>query len=235
MPGKTVAISINASWNIFNFRAGLIRALRAEGYEVVALSPPDAYAPRLAELGARHVAVPMDSAGVSPVQDLRPPRPLPPRAQGGSAGRVPRLYGQAQRLGLARRPVARHPDDQQRLRPRHRLHPRRPADQNRLRPLPRRLPPLGDRVLPERRGPRPVRFPPDRRCGQGGLAARLRHRSRTLRAASARGRGGQALRLPDGGAAALGQRRARICRGGADRAGPSTRRCGSASSASSTW
>jgi glycosyltransferase involved in cell wall biosynthesis len=70
MPGKTIAISINASWNIFNFRAGLIRALRAEGHEVVALSPPDAYAPRLAELGARHVAVPMDSAGVSPVQDL---------------------------------------------------------------------------------------------------------------------------------------------------------------------
>ncbi|HEX8193644.1 MAG TPA: glycosyltransferase family 4 protein [Allosphingosinicella sp.] len=70
MNGKTVAISINASWNIFNFRAGLIRALRAEGYVVVALSPDDAYAPRLAELGARHVAVPMDSAGVSPLHDL---------------------------------------------------------------------------------------------------------------------------------------------------------------------
>jgi glycosyltransferase involved in cell wall biosynthesis len=70
MPGKKVVISINASWNIFNFRAGLIRALRAEGYEVFALSPPDAYAPRLAELGARHVAVPMDSAGVSPARDL---------------------------------------------------------------------------------------------------------------------------------------------------------------------
>ncbi|HZF94058.1 MAG TPA: glycosyltransferase family 4 protein [Allosphingosinicella sp.] len=70
MTGKIVAISINASWNIFNFRAGLIRALRAKGYDVVALSPADAYAPRLAELGARHVAVPMDSAGVSPVHDL---------------------------------------------------------------------------------------------------------------------------------------------------------------------
>ncbi|HEY0014609.1 MAG TPA: glycosyltransferase family 4 protein [Allosphingosinicella sp.] len=70
MTGKIVAISINASWNIFNFRAGLIRALREAGYEVVALSPSDAYASRLAELGARHVAVPMDSAGVSPVHDL---------------------------------------------------------------------------------------------------------------------------------------------------------------------
>jgi glycosyltransferase involved in cell wall biosynthesis len=70
VPGKTIAISINASWNIFNFRAGLIRALQAAGHEVVALSPPDAFAPRLAELGVRHVAVPMDSAGVSPAHDL---------------------------------------------------------------------------------------------------------------------------------------------------------------------
>lgn len=70
MPGKTIALSINASWNIFNFRAGLIRALREAGYEVVALSPPDAWAPRLAELGAAHVPVSMDSAGVSPLRDL---------------------------------------------------------------------------------------------------------------------------------------------------------------------
>lgn len=70
MPGKTVAISINASWNIFNFRAGLIRNLQAAGYDVVALSPPDAYAARLSELGVQHVPVAMDSAGVSPLQDL---------------------------------------------------------------------------------------------------------------------------------------------------------------------
>ena len=70
MPGKTVAISINASWNIFNFRAGLVRALVAAGYRVVALSPADAFAPRLAELGAEHVPLAMDSAGLSPVHDL---------------------------------------------------------------------------------------------------------------------------------------------------------------------
>ncbi len=70
MPGKTVAISINASWNIVNFRAGLIRALREEGYRVLALSPTDAHAKRLAELGAEHVPLPMNSAGVSPLQDL---------------------------------------------------------------------------------------------------------------------------------------------------------------------
>jgi glycosyltransferase involved in cell wall biosynthesis len=70
MTGKTIAISINASWNIFNFRAGLIRAFQAEGYRVVALSPPDAWAPRLAELGIEHLPLAMDGAGVSPFHDL---------------------------------------------------------------------------------------------------------------------------------------------------------------------
>jgi glycosyltransferase involved in cell wall biosynthesis len=70
MTGKTIAISINASWNIVNFRSGLVGALRGAGYRVVALSPPDAWAPRLEGIGAEHVAVPMDSAGVSPARDL---------------------------------------------------------------------------------------------------------------------------------------------------------------------
>ena len=67
---RTVVISINASWNIVNFRAGLIRALRQKGWRVVALSPPDDYSARLAELGAEHVPIAIDSLGVSPVRDL---------------------------------------------------------------------------------------------------------------------------------------------------------------------
>jgi len=70
MSERCVALSINASWNIYNFRQGLIRALQGAGYGVVALSPPDSYAARLAELGVEHVPVAMDSAGVSPVHDL---------------------------------------------------------------------------------------------------------------------------------------------------------------------
>jgi glycosyltransferase involved in cell wall biosynthesis len=67
---RTVVISINASWNIYNFRRGLIRALQEAGYRVVALSPADAHAPRLAELGVEHVAIAVDSSGVSPLRDL---------------------------------------------------------------------------------------------------------------------------------------------------------------------
>lgn len=62
-------ISINTSWNIVNFRAGLVRALTARGFEVVAASPPDAHAGRLGEIGCRHVPLAMDNKGTNPVRD----------------------------------------------------------------------------------------------------------------------------------------------------------------------
>jgi len=67
--GKIV-IALNTAWNLVNFRAGLIRALVAKGYEVVAVAPNDEYAPRLAELGCRFVALPMDNKGTHPGRDL---------------------------------------------------------------------------------------------------------------------------------------------------------------------
>lgn len=64
-----IILSINTSWNIVNFRRGLVRALRDRGFEVVALSPDDPYAGRLAELGCRHVPLAMDNKGTNPVRD----------------------------------------------------------------------------------------------------------------------------------------------------------------------
>jgi glycosyltransferase involved in cell wall biosynthesis len=65
-----IVIALNTAWNLVNFRAGLIRALVAVGYEVVAVAPNDEYAPRLAELGCRFVALPMDNKGTHPGRDL---------------------------------------------------------------------------------------------------------------------------------------------------------------------
>ena len=64
-----VLIALNTAWNLFNFRAGLIRALVAQGHAVVAVAPDDAYASRLAELGCRFVALPMDNQGTHPGRD----------------------------------------------------------------------------------------------------------------------------------------------------------------------
>ncbi|QAY77050.1 glycosyltransferase family 4 protein [Sphingosinicella sp. BN140058] len=69
MNQKTILISINASWNILNFRAGLIRALQGAGYRVLALAPPDQWSEQLVQLGVEYHPLPMDKKGVSPARD----------------------------------------------------------------------------------------------------------------------------------------------------------------------
>lgn len=64
-----IVICINTAWKLVNFRAGLIKALVAAGHEVVALAPPDAYAPRLASFGCRFVPIPMANGGTNPLHD----------------------------------------------------------------------------------------------------------------------------------------------------------------------
>ena len=70
MNQKKILISINATWNIVNFRSELIAALKVAGYRVIALAPPDAYGARLEAIGVRLIPLPMDRQGVSPVRDL---------------------------------------------------------------------------------------------------------------------------------------------------------------------
>jgi glycosyltransferase involved in cell wall biosynthesis len=71
MSRRTAIISINASWNIVNFRRGLIAGLQREGFRVVALAPPDEYSGRLADLKVIYVPIEMDKQGISPLRDLQ--------------------------------------------------------------------------------------------------------------------------------------------------------------------
>lgn len=64
-----IVISANTSWNLINFRSGLIRNLIANGFEVVALAPEDQHSCRLADLGCSFVPIKMQNHGVSPIQD----------------------------------------------------------------------------------------------------------------------------------------------------------------------
>jgi len=68
--GPRLVIAINTAWNLYNFRAGLIRALVEAGFEVVAVAPFDDYAPRLPGLGCRYAPLAMDNKGTSPLRDL---------------------------------------------------------------------------------------------------------------------------------------------------------------------
>ena len=65
-----VALVINTSWNIWNFRASLVRALQGAGHEVLAIAPPDDYSTRLVtELGCRYVPIRMENKGTNPLKD----------------------------------------------------------------------------------------------------------------------------------------------------------------------
>jgi len=65
-----VAICINTAWNIANFREGLIRRLREDGHDVIAVAPEDEFVPAIEELGARFMHMPMDNQGTNPLRDL---------------------------------------------------------------------------------------------------------------------------------------------------------------------
>lgn len=65
-----IAVVLNTSWNIYNFRLNLIKALFREGHEVVAVAPRDEYTPKLIELGCSYEEVKMDSRGVNPIKDI---------------------------------------------------------------------------------------------------------------------------------------------------------------------
>lgn len=64
-------MSANRGWNILNFRAGLARALIADGHEVIAAAGDDGTFPKLRQLGVRPIALPIDGAGTSIVRDGR--------------------------------------------------------------------------------------------------------------------------------------------------------------------
>ena len=65
-----VAIVLNTSWNIYNFRLNLIKRFLQKGYEVVAIAPRDRFSEKLEELGCTYVPLAMDSRGINPVKDM---------------------------------------------------------------------------------------------------------------------------------------------------------------------
>lgn len=67
---KTILISINTSWNIYHFRAGLIDTLKKQGYQIITAAPIDNYTHKLRAIVERHIDLPMQNAGTSPLQDI---------------------------------------------------------------------------------------------------------------------------------------------------------------------
>lgn len=68
---KTVAIFINTSWNIYNFRSGLLKALQKEGYRIVAIAPWDSYVEKLEAMGVEHREIKINNKGINPFEDAK--------------------------------------------------------------------------------------------------------------------------------------------------------------------
>lgn len=67
-----VFLTSNTSWYLYNFRASTIQALREQGNRVICLSPPDDFSQRLVdELGAEHIALPLDGKSTGALQELQ--------------------------------------------------------------------------------------------------------------------------------------------------------------------
>jgi glycosyltransferase involved in cell wall biosynthesis len=69
-PAKIV-VAANSSWNLLNFRGGLIEGLTDAGFSVVALAPDDGSSAGLTALGAQFVPIRIDNSGTSIVRDAR--------------------------------------------------------------------------------------------------------------------------------------------------------------------
>ena len=65
-----VLMTVNAAWNIWNFRRGLVAAFLEDGHQVTVLAPADVSEPHLQELGCRFLHLPMDPGGLNPLRDL---------------------------------------------------------------------------------------------------------------------------------------------------------------------
>lgn len=64
-----IAVVLNTSWNIYNFRMSLVRTLLAQGHEVHTIAPKDDFTSLLEESGCIHHNIRMDSRGANPVKD----------------------------------------------------------------------------------------------------------------------------------------------------------------------
>ncbi|WP_286889487.1 glycosyltransferase family 4 protein [Pseudoalteromonas sp. ESRF-bin5] len=65
-----VVITANTSWYLYNFRKNTILAIIAEGNEVYAVAPKDAYSKKLEELGCKFINIEIDSGGTNPIKDM---------------------------------------------------------------------------------------------------------------------------------------------------------------------
>lgn len=69
--GLHIVLTVNAAWNIANFRMPLIRALLADGHTITVLAPKDDAVETLRNAGCQWVDLEMDKKGLNPLKDAK--------------------------------------------------------------------------------------------------------------------------------------------------------------------
>lgn len=65
-----IALVLNTSWNIFNFRLNLIKHLESQGYEFYFIAPEDEYTKKIQHKCTEYHPLIMQNTGSDPLQDL---------------------------------------------------------------------------------------------------------------------------------------------------------------------
>lgn len=67
-----IAIVLNTTWNIYNFRLGLVQTLIEKGHQVFAIAPSDDFIDKVTATGCVHIPLQsLSRKGTNPVQDFR--------------------------------------------------------------------------------------------------------------------------------------------------------------------
>jgi len=66
-----ILLFANTDWYLYNFRLPLAQAIKAQGHEVVCISPPGAYGSRLEAAGCRWLPLPMERRSLNPWTEAR--------------------------------------------------------------------------------------------------------------------------------------------------------------------
>lgn len=68
---KKIVVTSNTSWSLYNFRLGLMNALKKEGFHVIAVAPEDEYSEKLKKhfdfIALKH----LDRKGKNPLKDIK--------------------------------------------------------------------------------------------------------------------------------------------------------------------
>ncbi|APE27880.1 glycosyltransferase family 4 protein [Aurantiacibacter gangjinensis] len=68
--GLHIVVTVNAAWNIWNFRRDLMAALIADGHRVTILAPSDEHVAKLQEIGCEFRPLEMDRKGFNPLAEI---------------------------------------------------------------------------------------------------------------------------------------------------------------------